>query len=60
MRGSLLIAILLIVAGLLSFPFFSEPISRLLLVVLLGGGLIILAVALVGGIVLVALRGLGS
>jgi hypothetical protein len=57
MRGPVLIAILLIVAGFLSLPFLKEPITRLLLVVMLGGGFVILVLALVGGVVLVAIRG---
>jgi hypothetical protein len=57
MRGSALLGFLLILAGVLSVPFFGETISRLLLIALLGGGFVVLVVLVAGGVVLVALRG---
>jgi hypothetical protein len=57
MRGSVVLGILLLLAGLMSVPFFKEAIGRFLLIAMLGGALVLLVVFVVGGVVLVALRG---
>jgi hypothetical protein len=57
MRGSVVLGILLLLVGLMSVPFFKEAISRFLLIAMFGGALILLVVFVVGGVVLVALRG---
>jgi hypothetical protein len=57
MKGSAPLGILLILVGLLTVPLFKEAISRLLLVAIFGGVAVILVVFVVGGVLLVALRG---
>ena len=57
MRGSAPLGILLMLAGLLSVPFFRQVISRFLFMAMLGGGPHRRVALVVGGVVLAALRG---
>lgn len=57
MKGSAPLGILLILVGLLTVPIFQEAASRLLLFAIFAGAGVILVVFVLGGILLVALRG---
>ncbi len=57
MRGSAPLGILLILVGLLSVPLFKEIVARLLLYFIFVGAAVFLVVFVVGGLMLVALRG---
>lgn len=57
MRGSGPLGVLLILVGLLSVPLFKEIISRMLLYLIFAGAAVFLVVFVVGGFMLVALRG---
>ncbi len=57
MRGSAPLGILLILVGLLSVPLFKEVIARMLLLLIFAGAGLFLVVFVVGGFLLVALRG---
>jgi hypothetical protein len=57
MRGSAPLGILLILVGLLAVPLFKEVVGRLLLYFIFVGAGLFLVVFVVGGVVLIALRG---
>jgi hypothetical protein len=57
MRGSAPLGVLLILVGLLTVPFFKEAISRLLVFAIFGGAILMFVVFVVGGVVLIGLRG---
>lgn len=57
MRGSAPLGILLILVGLLSVPLFKEVVARMLLFLIFAGAGLFLVVFVVGGFLLVALRG---
>jgi len=58
-KNQTFIGVLLILVGLLSVPFIKESIGRLFLFAIVGGVIVFGAVLVVGGIILVALRGAG-
>ena len=57
MKNQAILGVLLILIGLLTVPVFKETIGRLLLFTIFAGVLLFAVVMVVGGIVLVALRG---
>jgi hypothetical protein len=57
MRGSAPLGVLLILVGLLAVPFFKEAISSFLVFAIFGGAILMFVVFVVGGVVLIALRG---
>jgi len=57
MRGSGPLGVLLILVGLLSVPLFKDVIGRMLLYLIFAGAAVFLVVFVVGGFMLVALRG---
>lgn len=57
MKNQAFIGVLLILVGLLTVPVFKETIGRILLFAIFGGVLLFAVVMVVGGIVLIALRG---
>ncbi|MDA4114685.1 MAG: hypothetical protein OK474_11630 [Thaumarchaeota archaeon] len=57
MKGSRVFGIFLLLIGTLAVPFFKEAISSLLLVGIWGGMLLIVLIFVVGGTILVAIRG---
>ena len=57
MKGSRVFGIFLLLLGLLAVPFFKDAISSLLLVGIWGGMLLMVLVFVVGGTILVAIRG---
>lgn len=59
MRGSAPLGMLLILVGLLSVPIFKDIVARMLLYLILAGAGLFLVVFVVGGFLLVALRGSG-
>lgn len=57
MKGAAPTALLLILVGLFTVPFFKDVISRFLLFAVFGGVALIFVVFVVGGLLLLALRG---
>jgi hypothetical protein len=57
MKGSAPLGVLLILVGLLSVPLFKEVVARMLLFLILASAGLLLVVFVVGGFLLVALRG---
>jgi hypothetical protein len=56
-KNQAILGILLILVGLVSVPVFKDTIGRLLLFAIFGGLLLFSVAMVVGGIVLIALRG---
>ena len=56
-RGAAPIGILLILIGLFTVPFIREIIGRFLLFAIIGGVVLIFIVFVIGGLILIALRG---
>jgi hypothetical protein len=59
MRGSAPLGVLLILVGLLTVPMFKDTIGKLLLFGIFAGVFGLMIVFVVGGVVLIALRGAG-
>jgi len=57
MKGSRVFGVVLLLIGLLAVPFFKDAISSLLLVGIWGGMVLFVLVFVVGGTILVAIRG---
>ncbi len=57
MKGSRVFGVFLLLIGLLAVPFFKDAISSLLLVGIWGGMIVLVLVFVVGGTILVAIRG---
>ena len=57
MKGQRVFGVFLLLIGLLAVPFFKDAISSLLLVGIWGGMILLVLVFVVGGTILVAIRG---
>jgi len=57
MKGSRIFGVFLLLIGLLAVPFFKDAITSLLLVGIWGGMIVLVLVFVVGGTILVAIRG---
>ena len=57
MRGSRAFGIFILLIGLLAVPFFKDAIASLLLVGIWGGMILFVLIFVVGGTILVAIRG---
>ena len=57
MKPTTLVAPILLQVGLLAAPFFKDVVGRVLVFLLIGGGVAILVIPMILGALLVALRG---
>jgi hypothetical protein len=56
-KGTTLAVLFLLLVGLMVAPFFKDTVGRLLLYLIVGGGVIMLVVFVIVGVILIAFRG---